>query len=170
MLAISQNTQTTCLELLFLILQQVTYYWWSYNVLCSHVAAIMNFGGHIDFQVGVQITDRFLLLWTIRSWWNSYSIETVSEPVGYLGTHRCVIMATFIWLRHVSEEACHFINAIQHTYRLSHSYLTLNLIHGHTSHYTRLSQQKNPILILQTGNYKMRGNYYIYISTSSLQR
>jgi len=29
MLAISQNTQTTCLMFLFLILQQFTYYWLS---------------------------------------------------------------------------------------------------------------------------------------------
>jgi len=37
----SQNPQTTCLVFLFIILQQFTYYWWSYNVCCSHVAAIL---------------------------------------------------------------------------------------------------------------------------------
>jgi len=30
----------------------------NYNVLCSHVADILNFGGHIDFQVRIPIENE----------------------------------------------------------------------------------------------------------------
>ena len=43
---------------IIVILQHVTYYWFSNFILCSHMAAILNLGGHIDFQVGVPIKNE----------------------------------------------------------------------------------------------------------------
>ena len=45
-----ENTQITRLVILLLMLHHFTYCLCSYFICCSHVVAILNFGGHIEFS------------------------------------------------------------------------------------------------------------------------